>query len=96
MNGYIYIWIHAVEEHQTEPVFPMIDVSGFISKLTYRGQTEHHINCHLQDIPSNGADTLHFKYVHTYILPQIKSLYFKWASRWTTADKDDVKSFFEH
>jgi cholesterol 7-dehydrogenase len=74
----------------------MVDVSGFLKGLSYRGQTEHHINCHLQDIPSNGADTLHFKYVHTYIIPQLTSLYFKWQSRWTTGDKEDVKSFFEH
>jgi len=64
----------------------MIDVSSFINQLTYRGKTEHHIHCHMQDIPSNGADIAHFKYVHTYITPLIKTLYFKWDAKWKTGD----------
>ena len=59
----------------------MIDVSSFINQLAYRGQTEHRIHCHLQYMPSNGADIAHFKYVHTYIIPFIKSLYLRWDAK---------------
>jgi cholesterol 7-desaturase len=96
MNTYIYIWIHALEEHQNKPEYPMLDISNFIRKLTYRGQTEHLISCHLQDIPSNGADVLHFKYVHTYIYSWLQSVYFRWAAKWKTADDPDIKELFEH
>ncbi|MCP9264280.1 Cholesterol desaturase daf-36 [Dirofilaria immitis] len=30
----------------------------------YRGRTEHEINCHIQDIPENGADIAHLNYLH--------------------------------
>lgn len=95
-NGYIYVWIHAVEELYEKPLYPMMDLAAFINKLTYRGQTEHHISCHIQDIPSNGADIAHFKYVHTYIFPWIKSLFFRWDAKWKTGDDPDIQSFFEH
>ena len=91
MNGYLYIWIHASEENAQKPDYPMLDVSKFKDHLPYRGRTEHHINCQLQDIPSNGADTLHFKYVHTYILPQIKSIYFRWQAKWKVGTDPSVQ-----
>lgn len=25
-NGYIYVWIHAMEEHQQQPIYPMMDL----------------------------------------------------------------------
>jgi cholesterol 7-dehydrogenase len=74
----------------------MMDLGGFIFPLKYRGQTEHLINCHIQDIPSNGADLLHFKYVHTYIYPWFTSLYFRWDAKWMTGNDPDIKSLFEH
>lgn len=52
--------------------------------------------CHMQDIPENGADVLHFKYVHTYIIPAIKSLFFKWQAKWMRGDDPDLLSLFEH
>lgn len=64
MNGYIYVWIHALKEHQSSPIYPMIDVSSVTNELEYRARTIHEVKCHIQDIPENGADIFHFKYVH--------------------------------
>ena len=74
----------------------MMNLGGYISRLAYRGKTEHLINCHLQDIPSNGADTLHFKFVHTYIFPQMKSLYMRWQPTWKRGDDPTLKEMFDH
>ena len=63
----------------------------FLNPLRYRGQTEHHINCPMQDIPSNGADVLHFKYVHTYVFQWLKSLYFRWDAKWKTGDDPEIR-----
>lgn len=30
----------------------------------YKGRTEHEINCHIQEIPENGADIAHLNYLH--------------------------------
>jgi hypothetical protein len=96
INGYIYVWVHAMEEYRENPIYPLINVEPFLKNLEYRGKTEHHIMCHIQDIPENGADTLHFKYVHSYIFPAIKSLFFKWQAKWMRGDDPDLPSLFEH
>lgn len=51
VNGYIYIWVHALDEFKEKPIYPLVNVESFINTLEYRGKTEHHIMCHLQDIP---------------------------------------------
>lgn len=71
-------------------------MSNFLKNVNYRGKLEHRINCHIQDIPANGADLVHFKYVHNIILNAVKSLYFKWDAKWKLATDPDIKSFFEH
>lgn len=96
INGYIYIWVHALDEFKEKPIYPLVNVESFINPLEYRGKTEHHIMCHMQDIPENGADTLHFKYVHSYITPMIKSVFFKWQAKWMRGDDPDLPSLFEH
>ena len=74
----------------------MMNLNQFIKPLTFRGTTEHQINCHLQDVPSNGADTLHFKYVHTYMIPWIKFIQFRWQAKWKAGNDPDLKELFEH
>jgi cholesterol 7-dehydrogenase len=83
-------------EHQEHPIYPMLNVEGFLQGLDYRGNTEHHIQCHIQDIPENGADILHFKYIHTYITPAIPSIFFNWQAKWMRGDDPDLPSLFEH
>lgn len=50
--------------------------------------------CHIQDIPENGADILHFKYVHTEIIPKISWLSFSWKAKWKRGDDPDIKEMF--
>ena len=52
--------------------------------------------CHVQDIPENGADILHFKYVHTHIIPNFDWLKFSWKAKWKRGDDADLKEMFEH
>ncbi|VDD97975.1 unnamed protein product [Enterobius vermicularis] len=33
-------------------------------KWTYKGRTEHQVQCHCQEIPENGADIAHLNYLH--------------------------------
>lgn len=96
VNGYIYVWIHALAEHQTKPIYPMIDISSVTNSLQYRAQTIHDVNCHIQDIPENGSDVFHFKYVHQEILPKIDVISFLWKAKWRRGDDPDLKEIFEH
>ena len=69
----------------------MMDLGVFLNPLRYRGQTEHHINCPMQDIPSNGADVLHFKFVPTSVFQWLKPLSFRWDAKWKTGDDPEIR-----
>jgi cholesterol 7-dehydrogenase len=96
MNGFIYVWIHSLPEHQDKPIYPMIDVHETTKNLEYRGRIIHDIYSHIQDIPENGSDIYHFKYVHKQIIPHVDLIQFIWEAKWMRGDDPDLKSMFEH
>lgn len=65
-------------------------------KLDCRGETIHEIYSHIQDIPENGADVFHFKYVHKYPLAGINSIFFNWIPKWISGDDPECENFFSH
>jgi cholesterol 7-dehydrogenase len=61
VNDIIYVWYHAENEQPWQlPNIEEIE-SGF---WTFHGSNEFRINCHIQDIPENGADRAHLATVH--------------------------------
>uniref|UniRef100_A0A915PY86 cholesterol 7-desaturase n=1 Tax=Setaria digitata TaxID=48799 RepID=A0A915PY86_9BILA len=61
-NMHIYAWYHCDGK---EPEWEIPDVDEIINgEWQYRGRTEHEINCHIQEIPENGADIAHLNYLH--------------------------------
>ncbi|ELU08143.1 hypothetical protein CAPTEDRAFT_130540 [Capitella teleta] len=65
-NGFVQIWYHAegVEPHWTPPVIDEIANGDW----TYRGRTEHVINCHIEEVPENGSDVAHLGHLHGPIM----------------------------
>lgn len=60
-NGLIFVWNHAEGEEPWEiPVIEEIE-SG---QWSFQGRNEYYINCHIQEIPENGADVSHLNAVH--------------------------------
>lgn len=61
-NGFICIWFHAEGEEADwyPPVIPQIQSGDW----KYGGRTENLVNCHLQEIPENGADVGHLMAIH--------------------------------
>ncbi len=55
-------------EHQQTPIYPMLDLSPMTKGFEYRATAIHDVKSHIQDIPENGADALHFKFVHRQIV----------------------------
>lgn len=48
-----------------EPDWEIPNVDEIISgEWKYKGRTEHEINCHIQEVPENGADIAHLNYLH--------------------------------
>jgi phenylpropionate dioxygenase-like ring-hydroxylating dioxygenase large terminal subunit len=74
----------------------MLNGTEFCKNYANRGQTIHDIRCHLQDIPENGADTFHFKYVHRYLIGRFKMLEVAWKPKWKRGDDPDLPELFEH
>jgi hypothetical protein len=53
VNGLIFIWHHAENENPWElKFFKQIESREWV----FYGKNEYVINCHIQDIPENGAD----------------------------------------
>ncbi|XP_055679272.1 cholesterol 7-desaturase nvd [Lutzomyia longipalpis] len=61
MNGFIYIWHHS--DNLTPWELPRVQEIDS-KKWIYYGRNEFYINCHIQDIPENGADVSHLKAIH--------------------------------
>jgi len=65
-NGFIHMWYHAegAEPDWTPPELENITNGNW----AFRGRTEHYVNCHIQEIPENGADLAHLGLVHEAVL----------------------------
>ena len=50
----------------------------------------------MQDIPENGADSFHFKYVHRYLIGRFKMLEVTWKPKWVRGDSPDMPQIFQH
>lgn len=62
INEEIFVWYHA---ESPEPVWqvpssPEVETGDWI----YLGRNEFLVNCHIQEIPENGADVAHLNAVH--------------------------------
>jgi cholesterol 7-dehydrogenase len=89
--GYIFIWFHAQDD---PPAYEPLDVSGYQNRLCYRGTSINKINCHVSDIAENGGDVLHFRYVHTEIIPLLVTGY--WDASWTRGDDPLLREKLKH
>lgn len=53
MNGLVFVWHHAEHDDPWEiPIVREIDDGSW----SYHGKNEFMVQCHIQDIPENGAD----------------------------------------
>ena len=99
-NGYVCVWHHAEGEEPNwfPPATPEID-SG---EWQFGGRTENIVNCHLQEIPENGADVGHLNQIHapsmiwgkffgSWTRTSIMNFLFgahEWGAEWHTDEKD--------
>lgn len=62
VNDVVFVWFHAERAKPwTLPSVPQVDAG----KWLYYGKNEFLINCHIQEIPENGADVAHLNAVHS-------------------------------
>ncbi|XP_023233972.1 cholesterol 7-desaturase-like isoform X2 [Centruroides sculpturatus] len=63
-NGFIYVWHHAEGQPPLwkPPVIPEIENR----LMFYKGRSEHILNCHIQEIMENAADSAHINCLHKF------------------------------
>ena len=84
-----------MEEYQSTPLYPMLDVTPIAKNLEYRAKTLHEVKSHMQDIPENGADAGHFRFVHPDVIPNMKKgVNYLWKPKWKRGDDPDVAEMF--
>lgn len=59
--------------------------------MTLRAESVNYVNCHIQEIPENGADMKHFDYVHYSAMDIIPKwlVSLKWEMRTKNAKDAD-------
>lgn len=62
INGYIFVWYHSEPTEIPWELSSSMDVLQ--ENFVYHGQNQFYINCHIQEIPENGADLAHFDAIH--------------------------------
>ncbi|CAF0981086.1 unnamed protein product [Rotaria sordida] len=82
INGSILVWYHSDEKLREHPLYEPFDLSNELkmNKMQPRGESINYVNCHIQEIPENGADNRHFDFLHQSIIDIIfPFLKFHWT-----------------
>lgn len=96
MYGFIFIWYHAMEEYRHNPPYEPLDITEETKKLKHRGYSINKVKSHVQDIPENGGDLMHFYYVHVNLLPATAIAQARWKSKWVRGDDPDLREKLKH
>ena len=66
--------------------------------LTMRGESINYVNCHMQEIPENGADMRHFDFIHNSAVDIIPTwlVSLKWEMKTKNAADSDFKEYMAH
>jgi cholesterol 7-desaturase len=92
-NNSILIWFDSRDEFFDKPQFEPIVLEH---KLDYRGESINYVNCHIQEIPENGADMRHFDFLHTTVMDHVSFLRFEWHMKSHRASDPDLIDAQKH
>ncbi|KAK0088263.1 hypothetical protein PV325_012677 [Microctonus aethiopoides] len=97
VNQLIFVWYHAESMSPEWYIEPILQISR--DKWQYQGRNEFLINCHIQEIPENGADWAHLNPVHgrgmfgNEILPNLSHHLWSAAS-WTSKQSSSNSNIY--
>ncbi|XP_066598885.1 cholesterol 7-desaturase nvd-like [Prorops nasuta] len=91
VNGFVFVWYHIENEEADWQPKQNSKISSGIWR--YHGRNEFFIQCHIQEIPENGADVAHLNVVHGPSMFLHEKL--PWLARhyWTNACWSNTQSF---
>ncbi|CAD8187595.1 unnamed protein product [Paramecium pentaurelia] len=93
LKGIVYIWLHSKE---SKPWYDLVSEQS--EHLTLRAESVNYVNCHVQEIPENGADMKHFDYIHYSAMDIIPSwlVQLRWEMRTKNAKDPDFLEKMTH
>ncbi|XP_065354900.1 cholesterol 7-desaturase nvd [Calliphora vicina] len=62
INDNIFVWYHSESDQEPWPLPVVKEIES--KEFVYHGRNEFYVNCHIQEIPENGADLAHFRAIH--------------------------------
>lgn len=86
------VWIDSREELQNKYPYEPLPIQIPWS-MSYRGESINYVNCHMQEIPENGADIRHFDFLHTTFMAGIR---FEWTMLSHRAASPDLFDVMRH
>ena len=93
VNKSIHIWLHSRDEFHDKALYEPFSLEH---ALEYRGESINYVNCHIQEIPENGADIRHFDFVHSSFLDSFPFIKVKWNMLSEPATEPDLKKIMQH
>jgi cholesterol 7-dehydrogenase len=90
INGSIFVWLDSRKKFEDNPPYEPFEKK---IQLNYRGESINFVNCHVQEIPENGADIRHFDFLHTKF---IGFLHFDWSMLSHRGDEPDLCEVMKH
>ena len=93
-NNSIMIWYDSRDKYQEKPYFEPFDFDD--TPLEYRGESINFVNCHIQEIPENGADIRHFDFLHTSVADCISFMKFEWSMLSNRASDPELHAKMKH
>ncbi|XP_068157001.1 cholesterol 7-desaturase nvd [Drosophila tropicalis] len=92
-NDFIFVWYHA--DTAEKPWDLVASVNKMNKDFVFHGRNEFYVNCHIQEIPENGADLAHFGAIHNEsifagsLTPKTSMLsrfgYHLWSASWSSS-----------
>ncbi|EGD74810.1 hypothetical protein PTSG_07043 [Salpingoeca rosetta] len=61
VNGHVLLWFDAEDR---DPTWYPPELKKINNGWWWSGFTRHYLNCHIQEVPENGADVAHLHYLH--------------------------------
>lgn len=72
----VMVWFDCRDEYQDKILFKPFNLK---TGLDFRGESINYVNCHIQEIPENGADIRHFDFLHTRLVSWSDIVQFEWT-----------------
>lgn len=94
IKGSIYVLIESRGEDKVTQPYPYEPFDIPRNGLSYRGESINYVNCHVQEIPENGADIRHFDFLHTKFMTNF--ITFDWTMKSERASSKQLLDIMQH